>query len=826
MSLKIIGVQPLIDCSDSIIKNLSVNLFYPLDNNYVFSIKTEKISRKQFQKVPDNFFFSGKKKSSLQDVNIQAIVGKNGKGKSSIVELIIRILNNFYKQYRIGKVTDSLLFVEDLHANLFFEVNGRLGKIYVDSRKLKKNLGDNGIIAKFFIEENLIFDSVQNNNPELYREEIIDLEDLFFTMYVNYSLYGLDDRDYIKECGYVANDDENQISWLTQLFHKNDGYQTPIVLHPFREGGQVHIRNEKYLVSQRLLSLILDALKSEFHLTEDLIVDKIKLTFKKQDALEKYLDQLINSRNLETSSYNEVESILISSPSKVSKQETVESINQYYIFLHQNRILLDKFKEIITKKKIRRFSVTDRSTYSDLTHINIASFSRLLGIVISKDSDYKSIYLQLMKDVDDEELKYKIKYILTEIGDFNFYIYNLFQTLTIYFVFWKKHFKLLDNNNIFRYKRYHLERNLFYYCLVKSHKSIGYPKYDAYNRGSTIIYFAAKLCLDKKNTINPHSEFLEKLVSTDDSHISLKLRQAQKLLHLCLHQSNSELVKFYKKFLDKSDYADITDFNNAINQALRSEKNTSRLTYLPPQVFETEIFLKSVTATDKDININTLSSGEYQKNSIISSLVYHLKNIDSVQYEKKIKMKSIGAIEIAPTYSFNNINVFLDEIELYFHPEYQRVFISDLLKQLSDISFRNIKNINFLFITHSPFILSDLPQQNILFLNDNAKPEIFSESYNTFGGNIHDLLSHNFFLKNGVIGEFALDKINNIIKQLNSNKIKLMEEKEKDTLLKNIFLIGENFLRNKLLDMYYTKFDKQKRIEELEAELLKLKEND
>lgn len=60
-------------------------------------------------------------------------------------------------------------------------------------------------------------------------------------------------------------------------------------------------------------------------------------------------------------------------------------------------------------------------------------------------------------------------------------------------------------------------------------------------------------------------------------------------------------------------------------------------------------------------------------------------------------MKSIGAIEIAPTYSFNNINVFLDEIELYFHPEYQRVFISDLLKQLSDISFRNIKNINFLF---------------------------------------------------------------------------------------------------------------------------------
>lgn len=49
-----------------------------------------------------------------------------------------------------------------------------------------------------------------------------------------------------------------------------------------------------------------------------------------------------------------------------------------------------------------------------------------------------------------------------------------------------------------------------------------------------------------------------------------------------------------------------------------------------------------------------------------------------------------------------------------------------------------------------------------------------------------------------------------------------MKENE---ILENITVIGEPFLRSKLLDMYYKIFDKQKRIDELEAELQKLKSN-
>lgn len=831
MSFKIIGVQPLKGCSDNILKNLSPDLFYPFDNDYLFDSKKKKVSKQEKKQIPENFFFSTKKDSTLEKINVQAIVGKNGKGKSSIVELIIRVLNNFYKQYKIGKVTEKLMFAEGLFANLFFEVNGKTCKIHVDSRKIKKNSENYSIIAKFFEQDNLVYDSTKEANTDIYREEIINLEDLFFTMYINYSLYGLDDGDYINECTYFKEQDVKKISvnkesWLTQIFHKNDGYQTPIVLHPFREGGQVNIRNEKYLVSQRLLSIILDEVNNEFHLTEDLVANKISLAFKEKDALDEYLDKLITPRAIETSHYHEAEKFLISNHSKVSKHKTIELINQHYNFLQENKQLLLKFKGVIKKKKIRPFSIKDVATYSDVTLVNLANFSRLLVEDSSFfDFDFGSIYNNLMKQVGDDVVKDKIKYIIKETGDFNFFTFNIFQILTIYFNFWKNHFKLIDDN-IFKYKNYHLEKALFYYCLVKSYKSITYPKYNVYNRADTIIPFAAKLRLDDKNSIEPHSEFLDKIVSGDNSHISLKLRQAKKILELSINKPHSKLIKFYKRFVEKGDFADIEELNKYINEEMEDDKSTDRLTYLPPRIFQTDIFLKSLSSSDTDININKLSSGEYQKNSIVSSIVYHLKNIDSVEYEAKSKMKAISAISISPTYNFKNINIFLDEIELYFHPEYQREFINDLLVLLSNIKFKNIRNINFLFITHSPFILSDIPQQNILFLNDSAKPENLEESYNTFGGNIHDLLAHNFFLKNGVIGAFALEKINNIIEQLNDENLKNYTENEKVDLLKNIHLVGETFLRNKLLDMYYTKFDKQKRIEELEAELQKLKEDD
>lgn len=51
---------------------------------------------------------------------------------------------------------------------------------------------------------------------------------------------------------------EEERCWLSALFHKNDSYQTPIVLNPFRESGNVNYNNERNLTQERLFRLVLD----------------------------------------------------------------------------------------------------------------------------------------------------------------------------------------------------------------------------------------------------------------------------------------------------------------------------------------------------------------------------------------------------------------------------------------------------------------------------------------------------------------------------------------------------------------------------------------
>lgn len=53
--------------------------------------------------------------------------------------------------------------------------------------------------------------------------------DFFYTFVSNYSLYAYNSLELNKE--YT---DDNQC-WIEKIFHKNDGYQTPIVLNPYRK---------------------------------------------------------------------------------------------------------------------------------------------------------------------------------------------------------------------------------------------------------------------------------------------------------------------------------------------------------------------------------------------------------------------------------------------------------------------------------------------------------------------------------------------------------------------------------------------------------------
>ena len=139
-------------------------------------------------------------------------------------------------------------------------------------------------------------------------------------------------------------------------------------------------------------------------------------------------------------------------------------------------------------------------------------------------------------------------------------------------------------------------------------------------------------------------------------------------------------------------------------------------------------------------------------------------------------------------------------------------YIIDFLNETDDAKYYHL-----IFTTHSPFLLSDIPKENIIFLND--EPSIKQ----TFGANIHTLLSDSFFMDDGLMGEFAKKKINKIIKNL-KDKDYSPSEKEKRQIYLTIESIGEPFLKQKLSKMYFDKFDteKQDRIKELKAELKRL----
>lgn len=94
MSFKIIALEILEGCDNKHSKLLEKNKLYYFYNDY--SIKADKIA------VKENFniysFLDDAQQSDLT-INISAIVGKNGMGKSTIVEFIIKAINNLF--YRI-----------------------------------------------------------------------------------------------------------------------------------------------------------------------------------------------------------------------------------------------------------------------------------------------------------------------------------------------------------------------------------------------------------------------------------------------------------------------------------------------------------------------------------------------------------------------------------------------------------------------------------------------------------------------------------------------------------------------------------------------------
>lgn len=156
--------------------------------------------------------------------------------------------------------------------------------------------------------------------------------------------------------------------------------------------------------------------------------------------------------------------------------------------------------------------------------------------------------------------------------------------------------------------------------------------------------------------------------------------------------------------------------------------------------------------------------------------------------------------------SYEDIILLVDELETGMHLEWSRRLIKILIDNLSEILEDEGKGrkIQLIFTTHSPYMLSDIKPGNVIMIEKNQETG-YSEGkvlQNTFAKNIQEIMKEN--LIDNIYGDFALAKINSMIERLNGEE---EQEGNEEELLKEIHLISEPILRNKLLEMYDKKYN-------------------
>ena len=457
---------------------------------------------------------------------------------------------------------------------------------------------------------------------------------LFYTYISNYSIYAYNTSDYADESNSQAYEkvcrrkgsinvryDNDDCNWLHGLFHKNDGYQCPIVLSPYRSKGNIDINNELDLSKERLIAL------------------------------------------------------LISSPNGFSV------LNGH---LKAVRFSMMKSKDVYDAAYLKRGYGEDKL----YTHIDANGWKKLRKRIPELWNE--------MYELDIEQYKNQRKH-------YNYALdYLTYKTLKI-------------SAQYSQYSQFH-----------NNHKDI-------------------RSRVDDNQLKN-----LVKRLSIDHSHITKKIRQTLAYIVFGLYEQQGEgRFEVNIQEMASGKVAEIMKSQRAHNALIGPRRIIYSIDDLvPPPIYDTDIKLEEMTGAHQGVKFETLSSGEKQQVFTISSVLYHLSNIESIFVDGNKER-----------ITYTHCNVVLEELELYFHPELQKNLVKYLLDGIRQMHFNKIKAINICMVTHSPFILSDIQSKNILAL---VKTGTTKGGLCTFGANIHDLLKTSF-LHDSVIGDYAQWVINRIV---------------------------------------------------------------
>lgn len=629
-----------------------------------------------------------------KNISVSAIVGKNGAGKSSLLELLFRMVNNF--GYMLGanvrknkKGSKYVKYVDGIYADLKYRIDDELvilkcrydkvlysyeGKTFClfDSLDAKDTFGQERPRAD--MEEEAQEIDVVSMDAAL-RIELC--KHFFFSVVTNYSLQSYNSNDYLDEeaLGHHYVDDigiDKNDSWLDGVFHKNDGYLVPISLNPERYKGFFDLQKETDLTSSRLEILLIEAKRRNINFIDNYELDDIEYSFS--------WDYIANKVSLEK-----------------------DSIKDEYELRSAIRLIAEDSHSV-------------------------------LAILLERYGFH----------VDDSE--------------------NLLFYVGIAYLFYKTH------------------------SIAAS-----YPIFGAPNQMVNVEHLD-EICHDE-DTIVQYASFIKQLIH-DKSHLTTKLRKTLNFMKALVNGQNLEESFSY--------YRDYTHFVGEVLSKRPSLED--RMAILPPPFFKSKVYLRQID-TGKRMLYSKLSSGERQYLFTFSALLYHVFNI---------KMTPVNR----PHYRLANL--MLDEVEICFHPEYQRTLVYRLIELLRQFRLNYRFSINIILTTHSPFILSDIPKSNVLYL-ENGKSVGETIYKDTFGANVNDILHQSFFLKKGFMGEFARDKIQSVIDFLNSkNSSKWTKESSLEFIEK---VVSEPILQRQLRSLYEKRYDlRDNKIEKLESEIERLKQ--
>lgn len=253
--------------------------------------------------------------------------------------------------------------------------------------------------------------------------------------------------------------------------------------------------------------------------------------------------------------------------------------------------------------------------------------------------------------------------------------------------------------------------------------------------------------IDNKFLFNPKQyDFLRELIKNKENYKTLKLLENDEELKKIVENGHLYQLLQYIKSLT---------VRNIINFQINLEKN------------------------DKEINYFRLSSGEKTLLSYFANIVGRINELYQIQAQDE-------------TYNSVQNKLFLiliDEVELHLHPEWQRNFIKYIedFFNYEDYSIR----LQFVIATHSPFVVSDIYDQNIIYLGNK------NNETKTFGGNIFDIFKDDFYVSN-TIGAFS----ESIIKEL-SEFLYFLFVFEKAKTESNFFMLRD------FLDLMYIDISKK-----------------